>query len=286
MAASLSLPKLFRLPNGMRVYGLNRNDTLGVYRDIFEDVCYSKHGVTYRDGDCVLDVGANTGLFVRFLDHLGVKARVYAFEPLPATFGALTRTVEAHKQLSVALFNVGLAKAAGPAEFTFYPRYSQASSMRPDESATGAARNRQYLIDLIPKLYWPLCVPFRWYPRAVQNVIADRILAHQMVKETVTCQLWNLSEFLRDHHIARVDLLKIDAEFAEEEILASLSDEDWGKVRQLIVEVHGGEDSTRAVVELLRQHGFRVRTGTPRSARWRWCTRCATCPPGSGRRTR
>jgi hypothetical protein len=49
------------LPNGLTVYGLSANDTVMVYRDIFEDACYRRHGVTITDGDCILDVGANTG---------------------------------------------------------------------------------------------------------------------------------------------------------------------------------------------------------------------------------
>ena len=69
-----------RLPNGDLVYGLNEDDTVMVYRDIFEDDCYRQHGVTIRDGDCILDVGANTGLFILFLNSILSRARVYAFE--------------------------------------------------------------------------------------------------------------------------------------------------------------------------------------------------------------
>src|SRR4051812_11915781 len=49
---------------------VSAHDTLGIYRDIFEDQCYRRHGVSVRDGDCVLDVGANTGLFVLYLNTL------------------------------------------------------------------------------------------------------------------------------------------------------------------------------------------------------------------------
>ena len=64
----------FSLPNGMTVFGLNLNDTLTVYHDIFDDDCYRLHGVTIRDGDCILDVGANTGLFILFLNKIGAEA--------------------------------------------------------------------------------------------------------------------------------------------------------------------------------------------------------------------
>ncbi len=96
-----------RLPNGLTVYALSANDTVMVYRDIFEDDCYRRHGVTIRDGDCILDIGANTGLFILYLNRISTSARVYAFEPVPEIFQVLRRNVEAHNKLTVRLLNVG-----------------------------------------------------------------------------------------------------------------------------------------------------------------------------------
>jgi hypothetical protein len=50
----------------------------------------------------------------------------------------------------------------------------------------------------------------------------------------------------------------MDAEQSEEQILAGLAEEDWPKIRQIVVEVHGGVAATRAMTELLRQRGFRT----------------------------
>ena len=246
------------LPNGLTIFGLNENDTLTVYRDIFDDDCYRRNGVTVNDGDCILDVGANTGLFILFLNKIGAKVRVYAFEPVPAIFQVLTRNVEAYNRLPVQLFNVGLARTAGRASFTYYPRFSNASTLYPDESAEGAKRGRQYIIDQIPTFRWPLCSLLPWIPGPIKHLIAEPFRRYYLKKETVTCELWNLSEFLRQHEITRIDLLKMDAEQSEEQILAGLAEEDWTKIRQIVVEVHGGIAATRAMTELLRQRGFRT----------------------------
>ena len=42
----MSSPRAFRLPNGLSVFGLSKDDTIMVYKDIFEDDCYRQHGVT------------------------------------------------------------------------------------------------------------------------------------------------------------------------------------------------------------------------------------------------
>jgi FkbM family methyltransferase len=255
---SVPTPTSFKLPNGMQVFGLNEADTIGVYRDIFEHDCYRRHGVTMRDGDCILDVGANTGLFILLLNQLGINARVYAFEPAPAIFQVLRCNIEAHNKLPVHLFNVGLSCTARQATFTYYPRFSQSSTLYPDESPERASRARQYIIDQIPALPWPLRPFCAIGPRVLKELVAEQIRKYYFKKETVTCELWNLSEFLRRHDVARVDLLKIDAEQSEEQILAGLADEDWPRIRQIVVEVHAGEAATHAMLALLEQRGFRT----------------------------
>ena len=78
------------------------------------------------------------------------------------------------------------------------------------------------------------------------------------MKETVTCEVWNLSEFIRQHGIERVDLLKLDAEQSEEQILAGIAEDDWPKIRQTVIEVHGGEQATHAIADMLTRLGFRA----------------------------
>ncbi len=261
-ASGLVASPSFALPNGLTVFGLNENDTLNVYRDIFEEDCYRLHGVTIKDGDCILDIGANTGLFIVFLNKIGVKARVFAFEPAPATFEVLSQNVALHNKLPVQIFNVGMARTPGQAPFTYYPRFSNASTFYPDESPEGALAARLYIIDQIPTLGFPLrqlCILGRTVlPMVMQHFILERIRRYHLKKEIVTCQLWNVSEFLRQHDISQVDLLKLDAEQSEEEILAGIADEDWPKIRQIVVEVHGGTEATRAIAEMLTQRGFRI----------------------------
>ena len=81
---------------------------------------------------------------------------------------------------------------------------------------------------------------------------------HYLHRQAVAWKLWTLSAFLREQTIQRVDLLKIDAEQSEHDILAGLDEGDWPPIRQVVVEVHQGEEATRAIVALLSWHGFRT----------------------------
>src|SRR5439155_1607713 len=108
----------------------------------------------------------------------------------------------------------------------YYPRFSNASTFYPDESPENAQRGRQYVIDQIPTLPWPLRTICHYLPSFLQHLIAERFRRYYLKKETVTCPLWNLSDFLRQQNVAKVDLLKLDAEQSEEQILAGIAEDD------------------------------------------------------------
>jgi len=75
---------LYVLPDGSPVAHLHKNETDYIYNEIFVQQAYVRHGITIDDGDCVLDVGANIGMFTVFASRLARNLRLLAFEPNPA----------------------------------------------------------------------------------------------------------------------------------------------------------------------------------------------------------
>jgi hypothetical protein len=65
-----------------------------------------------------------------------------------------------------------------------------------------------------------------------------------------------LSQFVADRDIEHIDLLKIDVEKAELDVLLGIEDEDWGKIRQVIVELHDLEGRLKTITALLKQKGL------------------------------
>jgi amino acid adenylation domain-containing protein/FkbM family methyltransferase len=242
------------LPNGMAVVHQNRNETEYLYEEIFEKRCYLRHGVRLPDDACVLDVGANIGMFTLFVHQECARPRVYAFEPIPAIFEALRANCELYAP-KTKLFAVGLSDGERDESFTFYPRYTMMSGQsrhaRPESESEVVKR---YLENL------------RREGRDDAGALlaeADELLAGRFQGETVTAHLRRLSDLLREEGIDHVDLLKVDVQRAEVDVLRGLDEEDWERIDQVVLEVHDapGTDSEGRVGEilaLLERHEFRA----------------------------
>jgi amino acid adenylation domain-containing protein/non-ribosomal peptide synthase protein (TIGR01720 family)/FkbM family methyltransferase len=237
----------FTLPNGLTVAYQVKSELLQFYEDIFEKRVYTRHGVELPDDACVFDVGANIGLFTLFVAHGHPRARVLAFEPAPPLFEILSANAAPYAG-RVRLFDCGLAARAGAAELTFYPHSSGMSTFHPDEAQEKAALRTLMRNE-----------------RALGKTGAERLagwedelLEQRFRAETWTRPLRTLSEIVREQRVERIDLLKIDVEKSEADVLAGIAEEDWGKIRQIVLEVHDLGDRLRVLPERLRARGFDV----------------------------
>lgn len=250
-------------PNGLRVWHADGgdNDTSFVYKETFDDHCYERYGVTVRDGDVVVDVGAHIGLFAMSLLERFAALKVVCFEPVPATRECLLRNLaefphrDGHR---VTVIPAALGAAQGMATISYLPRMASNSTLYFEE------KRREWstiVHSIAPRKLWRsnkllacamvLCGPFRKqiYTRFVDPVFAQAV--------QIRCEVKTLSDAIRELRLERVDLLKIDVEGAELDVLAGLEDQHWPLVRQLAMEVAPSHKA--AVVHLerrLRDLGF------------------------------
>lgn len=76
-----------------------------------------------RPGDVAVDVGANYGLYTRFLSEMtGLTGQVFSLEPVPLTYDLLESNVAKLRLNNVQTLNVAASSAAGTAHMTV-PRY-------------------------------------------------------------------------------------------------------------------------------------------------------------------
>jgi FkbH-like protein/FkbM family methyltransferase len=235
------------LPNGLEIAHLNKYETDYLYREIFLNECYLKHGIVLEDGATVVDIGANVGLFTLFVSERCRDARIYAFEPSPIAYELLKTNCRLFG-LKVQTFDLGVAERKRISKFTFYKNASVFSGFH----ASGD-EDRKAIQSVVRKMLGEGSND----DTGSLEEYTDEILRGRLDSISLECQLVSVSDILAENGIDGIDLLKIDAEKSELDILQGIRDADWQKIRQIVVEVHDASGQIVAHVKaLLQQKGF------------------------------
>lgn len=242
----------FDLPNGLEIVHLNQHETEYLYKEIFEEECYLRHGIHLRDGDTVVDIGANIGLFSLFVMSRCRDPKIYAFEPAPDVYELLKANAEAYGG-SIRTVNAGVSDRAKTATLTFYEKSSVFSGFHADEIEDGEAiravvRNalkNQTAIE----------------GEALEGYV-DQLVADRLDRQVHECRVTSVSDIIRDNKLARIDLLKIDAEKSELEIINGIAEQDWPKIGQIVIEIHDRtRETVKSIENLLAAKGFHCARG-------------------------
>ena len=171
---------------------------------------------------------------------------LFAFEPAPPPLDVLRRNVG--EVPNVELFNFGLADREGTAELTYYPALSGMSSLYPDPDQERALlgtilrnladQGRDGMRDVLP--------------------FSGELVEDRLQSTRFSCQFRPLSKVIAESGVERIDLLKVDVQKAEMDVLKGIADEDWPKIRQVVVEVHDLDHQVDRIASLLRDRGYNV----------------------------
>lgn len=83
-----------------------------------------------KDGDTVLDVGANIGWVSMNISRAVENVKILSFEPIPETYGYLKKHIEMNGMTNIEAVNYGLSDMDAEITFFYYPGVSGNSSMK------------------------------------------------------------------------------------------------------------------------------------------------------------
>jgi FkbM family methyltransferase len=241
------------LPNGTKIFHLRQEEVPILYEQIQE---YFRNGVELHEGDIVFDVGANIGLFALWVyQQCKTNVSVYAFEPIPAIFEVLHSNAQRFDSEKIKCFPYGLSQESKSVEFAYHPNATALSSAYDDDLPELRNQLKQSVLrnlkDAPPSVRW-----LRFFPTFWQSLIIDNKLDRAFQVEQVTCQLKTLSEVIREHNVQQIDLLKVDVERSELDVFLGIEEQDWSKIKQIVVEVHNKDHRVEKITDLFKKHGL------------------------------
>jgi len=243
-----------KLPNNMEIAYQSKVEAEYFYKDIFEKQIYLRNGITLKEGDCVFDVGGNIGLFTLFVHQQQESITVYTFEPAPSLFEIMRFNVS-RNGFNAKLFNCGLSNQTKTASFTFYPMSSGMSSFYADVKEEKKVMRAIMLNQLNQRRQG-----ISGMDQVMQYTddLLDDLLDDRFESETYICQLRTLSDVIAEYHVEQIDLLKIDVQKSEWDIITGIKEDDWHKIKQIVMEVHDMEGRLNQILTLLQQHEYQV----------------------------
>jgi FkbM family methyltransferase len=226
------------LPDGTSVWTHAPAEALHIFDEVVQRECYLPAGSGIAlptsagagaDGALIIDVGANIGLFSLWASKQAPSAQLLAIEPAVRTFALLEANLGAWGCSSrVAAVQAALGDTPMErAPLLWYARMPGNSTLHPDEKAADAVAFRPGRREAM----------FRCPGNAVDLVRVE-----------------TLSALLRSRGcVGNVALLKIDVEGSESSVLHGVTQDDWPRIEQVVVETHT-QEKRQGVLDTLRRH--------------------------------
>jgi FkbM family methyltransferase len=206
--------KLLVFPDGFRCCThTSVEETEFIYNEVVVRQDYLPGGRTLVDAACILDVGANIGVFTLFAAFRNPRAVIHAFEPIRETCEVLQLNVELNRLAGVRVHNCAVgARNEEKRSFTYYPNMAGNSTAAPE-----LKRNQM---------------------RVLEGQLGKELTGFLFRAETRYAPVTTLSAFLERNAVTAVDFLKIDVEGDELAVLRGLDRKDAFRIRNLAVETH------------------------------------------------
>ena len=244
------------IPNQKKIFYLNQEEVDYLYPQMPN---YIKHGIKIEKGNTVFDVGANIGMFSLFINDLCAgEVNIYSFEPIPQIFRVLQLNVERFNSDKTKMYNCGLSNESKDAvEFEYFPKASGFSTRFPDESKAFRRSISSIMLGKPEELPASVRNQINRIPQFLRSFLLNLKLSDNLKSETVTCQLKTISQVVQEQNIQQIDLLKIDVEKSELDVLLGIDEQDWVKVKQIVIEAHDIENRIDRIKTLLSEHNFK-----------------------------
>jgi len=154
-----------------------------VFNNVLSNFYYEDNMIDFyeellKTDSVCIDAGANVGILSIYMSMF-TSGKIYAFEPVPQIFEALQKTIESNDMKNVEIFNVALGNKNSKETFSFNVEHN------------GGCRTL--------------------------NEFNKGFHVHPL-DESIEVNMITLDDFVKDHNVDKLDLLKMDVEGFEQQV--------------------------------------------------------------------
>ncbi len=102
---------LIKFRNGASIESPSQIDLQFLFHEVWVDEIYTPRGYEIKDGDTILDIGANIGVFAVYAATVAENTQVLAFEPFPENIEFLQKNIKNSKLQNVKIYPQAVAKS-------------------------------------------------------------------------------------------------------------------------------------------------------------------------------
>ena len=209
--------------------------------------------VKISDGDTIVDIGANIGVFGLVLSKLFKNLTIHSFEPINEIYNVLKSNSVLSKNKNFKAYPYGISNKNHVIDFTYYPNSPALSTSYPDiwNSKKDLMEALKGNLEHSPKnWWWAKYIPNFIYPLILKNLRRN--------SKKIECELKTLSDVIKNINIKKIDLLKIDCEGNELKVIEGLDNNSWQIINQLIIEVHDIDNRLNIILDTLKEKNYTV----------------------------
>ncbi|MBI45710.1 MAG: hypothetical protein CMG66_06080 [Candidatus Marinimicrobia bacterium] len=240
------------LSDGYKVYCINRKEAQMLEEHIegyFDDY------ITIKEGDTIIDIGANIGIFGLELSKKYKTIEIFAFEPIKNIYDVLKQNSILSQNKKFKTYNYGISDKNGEEQFQYFPNSPALSS-----SKNEIVQSKEQLLLALEgslhhapkKWWWANLIPKFIYPYIINNLIKNPI--------NTTCSIKTLSNVIKENQISKINLLKIDCEGNELNVIKGIASKDWNIIKQIVIEVNDIHGRFEYISKKLINLGYNVKT--------------------------
>jgi len=166
--------KKINLNDGTEIYCLKETEAIVLDEHIKG---YLSFGIDLKNGDTIIDVGANIGVLGLRLSKYFHNIHIHCFEPIPEIHAVLKRNAEISLNSNFKTYMMGLSNVNRTLNFTYYPNSPALSTAQPqiwkDDQDNFRSAVEGNIASMPLQLWWTKLIPKFMTPLIAKYLTAN-----------------------------------------------------------------------------------------------------------------